>query len=384
MINFLFFSFYSSKCINYLSGLCYYVLVSNHSFYTIEFVLLNSLERISLDNNNYRSMNNNNHHHHHHHQFSCKSILKRKSLEIQIEDNPPVITTPVIKPDNPQPGQQCSFIRNISHNNSKSYRQGILKKHSASFDDDSTQKPILKNRCLSCDDEAMFSCGSNGELHSILKRKTSEPLASSSSSYDGVEPHGILKKREMPVVLQLLQQQQSSSDDNRYHTTMADNNEDIRPILKHKKFECDAADENGSGGSNPSYPRPILKKKSVDSADDKKPILKSSSRSNSPAKRSSSKRLSVAQRVSNLESLSTAVQDASVYKKPVKESVRNARDRSRFHTQPVTPSELIKAVEKYVYNNMKSSRRCVFKVTAEQVVVDCCCCCCRFVFSMKI
>jgi len=242
-------------------------------------------------------------------QLNCKSILKRKSLEISIEDNP----MPVINPDDPQP--QCSFKHNINHN--KSYRQGILKKHSASFDDDSTQKPILKNRCLSCDDETMLNYS---ELHSILKRKTSEP------SYDSSEPHGILKKREMAV---------HHAD----HNQATADNDDIRPILKQTKFECDSVDEN-------VHPRPILKKKSVDSSDDKKPILKSS-RSNSPAKCSSSKRLSVAQRVSNLESMST-MQDPNAYKKSVKEGIRSTRDRSRFHTQPVTPSE-IKAVKKYVY-----------------------------------
>jgi len=243
-----------------------------------------------------------------HHQPSCKSILKRKSLEIPNEDNP----TLVIKLDDPQP--QCSFKLNISH--SKSFRQGILKKHSASFDDDSMQKPILKNRCLSCDDETMLNCN---ELHSILKRKTNEPL------YDSSEPHGILKNREIVV-----------HQPDHYQATV--DNDDIRPILKQKKFECDSADEN-------SYPRPILKK-SVDSLDDKRPILKSP-RSNSPMKCSSSKRLSVAQRVSNLESM-TAVQNANIYKKSVKDSVRSTRDRSRFYTQPVTPNE-IKAVKKYVY-----------------------------------
>lgn len=240
-----------------------------------------------------------------HHQLSCKSILKRKSPETPNEDGP----APVIKPaDDLQP--QCS----LNHtNNYKAYRQGILKKHSASFDDDSTQKPILKNRCLSCDDETMLNYN---ELHSILKRKTSE-------SCDSSEPHGILKKRD-PAVHQT---------DHYLQTIMADNDE-IRPILKQKKIEPDSIEEN-------SYPRPILKKKSIDSSDDKKPILKSS-RSNSPVKCTSSKRLSVAQRVSNLESI---MQDPNVYKKPVKDNIRNTRDRSRFHTQPVTPSE-IKAIKK--------------------------------------
>lgn len=243
------------------------------------------------------------------HQLSCKSILKRKSLEMPNEDN----TTPVIQSEDPQ--SQCS-LNNISH----SHRQGILKKHSSSFDDDSIQKPILKNRCQSCDDETMLNYN---ELHSILKRKTSEP-------YDSSEPHGILKKRELVVVQPVLKQ--PTTDD------------DIRPILKQKKFEIDSADENG-------YPRPILKKKSIDSTDDKRPILKSS-RSNSPAKCSNFKRLTVAQRISNLESI---IHDPSIYRKPVKENIRNARDRSRFHTQPVTPSE-IKAVKKYVVYK-------VFKVT---------------------
>lgn len=241
-----------------------------------------------------------------HHQLSCKSILKRKSPETPNEDGP----APVIMPaDDLQP--QCS----LNHTNYKTYRQGILKKHSASFDDDSTQKPILKNRCLSCDDEMMLNYN---ELHSILKRKTSEPCDSS-------EPHGILKRRDPTI----------HHTDHYLQTTTADNDE-IRPILKQKKIESDLIEEN-------SYLRPILKKKSIDSLDDKKPILKSS-RSNSPVKSTSSKRLSVAQRVSNLESI---MQDPNVYKKPVKDNIRNVRDRSRFHTQPVTPSE-IKAIKKYV------------------------------------
>lgn len=235
------------------------------------------------------------------HQLNCKSILKRKSLEMPIEDS----STPVIQPEDPQP--QCS-LNNIN----QSYRHGILKKHSSSFDDDSIQKPILKNRFQSYDDETLLNYN---ELHSILKRKTSE-------QYDSSEPHGILKKRELAIVQP--DNNQSTADD------------DIRPILKQKKFDSDSADEN-------SYPRPILKKKSIDSSDDKRPILKSS-RSNSPAKCSNSKRLSVAQRISNLESI---IHDPSIYKKPVKENIRNSRDRSRFHTQPVTPSE-IKAVKKYV------------------------------------
>jgi hypothetical protein len=250
-------------------------------------------------------------------QLNCKSILKRKSLEISTEDS----STPVIMPEDPQ--TQSSF-KNV---NLKSCRQGILKKHSASFDDDSTQKPILKNRCLSCDDDE--SLLNFNELHSILKRKTSE-------QYDNSEPHGILKKREL--VVHQLDHFQPPVD------------EDIRPILKQKKFESDSADEN-------NYPRPILKKKSIDSSDDKRPILKSS-RSNSPAKNVNSKRLSVAQRISNLESI---MHDPNTYKKPVKENLRSSRDRSRFHTQPVTPSE-IKAIKKYVVHyDFKVKNRIAYK-----------------------
>lgn len=267
--------------------------VSNYIFNSFEH-LLSSTDRISHIN----------HHHSMDNQLNCKSILKRKSLEMPAEDSP----MPVINPEDPQ--TQSSF-KNF---NLKSYRQGILKKHSASFDDDSTQKPILKNRCLSCDDDE--SLLNFNELHSILKRKTSE-------QYDNSEPHGILKKREMVV--------HQSSD--HYQPTV---DEDIRPILKQKKLEYDSADEN-------NYPRPILKKKSVDSSDDKRPILKSP-RSNSPSKSANSKRLSVAQRISNLESI---MHDPNAYKKPVKENSRSSRDRSRFHTQPVTPSE-IKAIKKYV------------------------------------
>jgi len=240
-------------------------------------------------------------------QLSCKSILKRKSLKPPNEDNPVTI----IQSEDLQP--QCS----LKHFNLKSHRQGILKKHSASFDDESTQKPILKNRCQSCDDEEMLNFS---ELHSILKRKTSE-------QYDSLEPHGILKKRELAVHQQLEHCQT---------TTVVDNDE-IRPILKQNKIESNSADEN-------NYPKPILKKKSVDYTDDKRPILKSS-RSNSPTNRTNSKRLSVAQRVSNLESIMQP--DPNIYKKLVKESIRSTRDRSRFHTQPVTPSE-IKAIKKYV------------------------------------
>ncbi|XP_025422074.1 supervillin isoform X2 [Sipha flava] len=275
-----------SKCINYLSDL----YVSSYIFNSFEY-LLSSSDRISHINNHH-SMDN---------QLNCKSILKRKSLEMSTEDS----STPVIMPEDPQ--TQSSF-KNV---NLKSCRQGILKKHSASFDDDSTQKPILKNRCLSCDDDE--SLLNFNELHSILKRKTSE-------QYDNSEPHGILKKREL--VVHQLDHFQPPVD------------EDIRPILKQKKFESDSADEN-------NYPRPILKKKSIDSSDDKRPILKSS-RSNSPAKNVNSKRLSVAQRISNLESI---MHDPNTYKKPVKENLRSSRDRSRFHTQPVTPSE-IKAIKK--------------------------------------
>jgi len=255
------------------------------------------------------------------HQLNCKSILKRKSLETPVED---IVQVPVIELGDPaQP--QCS-LKQFNH---KSYRQGILKKNSASFDDDSIQKPILKNRCQSFDDETMLNFN---ELHSILKRKTSEP-------HDSLEPHGILKKREMAFCRAASLHQPTATVDN----------DDIRPILKQKKFEPDSSEESG-------YPRPILKKNSIDCSDDKKPILKPS-RGNSPANCvSSNKRISVAQRVSNLESI---MQDSDVYKKPVRENLRSTRDRSRFHTQPVTPSE-INAIKKYVvYTEFR-----LFKVTA--------------------
>lgn len=282
--------------------------VRSHIFYLLE-NLLNPTDRISHINIHHCSMD---------HQLNCKSILKRKSLETPVED----IKVPVIESGDPAQSQ-CS-LKQFNH---KSYRQGILKKNSASFDDDSTQKPILKNRCQSCDDETMLNFN---ELHSILKRKTSEP-------HDSLEPHGILKKREMAVC----------RADNHHQPTV--DNDDIRPILKQKKFEPDSSDES-------SYPRPILKKNSIDCSDDKKPILKPS-RSNSPANRvGSNKRISVAQRVSNLESI---MQDSDVYKKPVKENLRSTRDRSRFHTQPVTPSE-INAIKKYV---VQIEFR-LFKVTA--------------------
>lgn len=286
-----------------------------HIFYSFEH-LLNSLYRIShINNNNRCSMD------HLHHHFNCKSILKRKSLEIPTEDGP---APAVINKPAEDPLPQSSF----KHFNLKSYRQGILKKHSASFDDESIQKPILKNRCQSCDDESIININ---EPHSILKRKTIEQCENYS------EPsHGILKKREL-IVNQ--QQPENNHHDNQNNKMLDD---DIRPILKQKKYESDSADENSS------YPRPILKKKSLDSSpDDKKPILKSS-RSNSPAKCASSKRLSVAQRVSNFES--SIQPNCNIYKKPVKDSIRTSRDRSRFHTQPVTPSE-IDAIKKYVYNN---------------------------------
>lgn len=270
---------------------------------------------------------------HHHHQLSCKSILKRKSSETSSEDCNS--STTVINPEaDPLPAQpQLCTLKHLNIN--KSYRQGILKKNSSSFDDESTQKPILKNRCLSCDEDTMQLTLS--DLHSILKRKTSEPSYDFSSS----EPHhGILKKRDMSVH----QNDEESSDSQSHHQQITLQDDDaIRPILKQKKFESESTiDENTTN----NYPKPILKKKSVDRdcSDDKKPILKSS-RSNSPAKCSNSKRLSVAQRVSNLESVMH--EPSSIYKKPTREHTRNSRDRSRFHTQPVTPSE-IKAIKKYV------------------------------------
>lgn len=262
-------------------------------------------------------------HHHHPSNTNCKSILKRKSLEIGAED--------------PKSEDSKSDHCVSNHVNSKSCRQGILKKNAASFDDDSVaQKPILKNRCRSCDDETIVNFS---ELHSILKRKTSDPCDNSS------EPHGILKRRETATV-HINNYYQHWQPDQEQQNHMVDD-EDLRPILKQKKVECcDVSTDDGHGSS---YPKPILKKKTSDPGDDKRAMLKSfSSRSNSPAKTSRSKRLSVAERISNLESSIGGSENSSdAYRKPVKESPRNARDRSRFHTQPVTPSE-IKAVKKYV------------------------------------
>jgi len=243
-------------------------------------------------------------HHHQPHYIrhqpnSSKSILKRKSLEITPagEDGP----TPAIKADvNADPRlQQCS----LKTSNHKSFcRQGILKKQSASFDDESTQKPILKNRCQSCDDETLL--GNNfSELHSILKRKTSEPSPEPPS-------HGILKRR---------------------------GERDVRPLQAAVPEE-----------SNRDCPRPILKKILSAVADDKRPILKSTPTADGPTKSSPpSKRPSVAQRISDLES--GVVRDApgSIHDCRLQHA-RGARDRTRFRTQPVTPSE-INAVKKYVF-----------------------------------
>lgn len=276
---------------------------------------MNSPNRIShINNYNNRHCNSMDHHHHHqkqqqphhirHQSNTSKSILKRKSLEIMAtdEDDP----TPAIKTDvdaNPL-SQQCS----LKTSNLKSFcRQGILKKHSASFDDESTQKPILKNRCQSCDDETLL--GNNfSELHSILKRKTSEPSPEPPS-------HGILKRR---------------------------GEQDVRP--SRDRCQPTVVDE-----PNHDCPRPILKKILSASADDKRPILKSvTPKADSPT----SKRPSVAQRISDLES-GVVVRDdpggiRDCRQQPTRgENMRVTRDRARFRTQPVTPSE-IDAVKKYV------------------------------------
>jgi len=233
---------------------------------------------------------------------SSKSILKRKSLEIMPADEHDPIT-PAIKADvNADLRlQQCS-LKPFNH---KSFRQGILKKQSASFDDESTQKPILKNRCQSCDDETLL--GNNfSELHSILKRKTSEPSPEPPS-------HGILKRR---------------------------GERDVRP----PRDRCQAEE------SNRDCPRPILKKiLSATAADDKRPILKSTSTADGLTKcSSSSKRPSVAQRISDLESGVVRDDPPSSIRDCRLQHTRGARDRARFRTQPVTPSE-INAVKKYVF-----------------------------------
>lgn len=299
--------FFSSKCPNYLSD----SYVSNNNFYSFEhnIIPLNLPKQISYINNyNNRHCSSMDHHHQPHylrHQpNSSKSILKRKSLEIMPadEDGP----TPAIKADvNADPRlQQCS----LKTSNHKSFcRQGILKKQSASFDDESTQKPILKNRCQSCDDETLL--GNNfSELHSILKRKTSEPSPEPPS-------HGILKRR---------------------------GERDVRP--PRDRCQTTVVEE-----SNRDCPRPILKKILSATADDKRPILKSTSTADGLTKcSSSSKRPSVAQRISDLE-LGVVRDDPPGSIRDCRlQHTRGARDRARFRTQPVTPSE-INAVKKYVF-----------------------------------
>jgi len=311
--------FFSSKCPNYLSD-CKYV--SNNNFHSFEHNIIppNSPNRISHINNHY---NNNRHcsrsmdHHHlppyHRHQpNSSKSILKRKSVEVMPapdEDCSTPATNADVGTDDPRP-QQCS----LKTFNPKSFcRQGILKKQSASFDDESTQKPILKNRCQSCDDETLL--GNNfSELHSILKRKTSEPSPEPPS-------HGILKRR---------------------------GERDVRP--PRDRCQTAAADEPNRDG-----PRPILKKVlSAVAADDKRPILKPTPANmiDGPTKHcsgSSSKRPSVAQRISDLESGVVGSDDhGGIRGCRLQQHARGARDRTRFRTQPVTPSE-INAVKKYVF-----------------------------------
>jgi len=250
-------------------------------------------------------------HHHQPHYLrhqpnSSKSILKRKSLEIMPADEDVPSPTPAIKVDvNADPRlQQCS----LKTSNHKSFcRQGILKKQSASFDDESIQKPILKNRCQSCDDETLLG-NHFSELHSILKRKTSEPSPEPPS-------HGILKRR---------------------------GERDVHPLRD--RCQTSMAEE-----SNQDCPRPILKKILSAAADDKRPILKSTSTADGQSNNcsSSSKRPSVAQRILDLES--GVVRDAPSSIRDCRlQHARGARDRTRFRTQPVTPSE-INAVKKYVF-----------------------------------
>jgi len=255
-------------------------------------------------------------HHHHHHQphylrhqpNSSKSILKRKSLEVMPVDEDGPSPTLAIKADINADSQlqQCS----LKMSNHKSFcRQGILKKQSASFDDDSTQKPILKNRCLSCDDETLLG-NHFSELHSILKRKTSEPSSEPPS-------HGILKRRGERDVHPLR---------DRCQTTM----------VEESTRDC---------------PRPILKKilSTASAPDDKRPILKSTSAADGLTNNcsSSSKRPSVAQRISDLESGVARAAPSNTHDCRLQHA-RSARDRTRFRTQPVTPSE-INAVKKYVF-----------------------------------
>jgi len=253
-------------------------------------------------------------HHHQPHYLrhqpnSSKSILKRKSLEIMPADDDGLMT-PAIKADvNADPRlQQCS----LKTSNHKSFcRQGILKKQSASFDDESTQKPILKNRCQSCDDETLLA-NNFSELHSILKRKTSEPSPEPPS-------HGILKRR---------------------------GERDVRP----PRDRCQGAVVEES---NRDCLRPILKKilstAAVAVADDKRPILKSKSTADGLTKcSSSSKRPSVAQRISDLESGVVRDDPPGSIRECRLQHTRGTRDRARFRTQPVTPSE-INAVKKYVF-----------------------------------
>ncbi|XP_060877352.1 supervillin isoform X3 [Metopolophium dirhodum] len=300
----------NSKCPNYLSD----SYVSNYNLYSFEhsIIQLNLPNQISYINNyNNRHCSSMDHHHQPHylrHQpNSSKSILKRKSLEIMPadEDSP---MTPAIKADvNADPRlQQCS----LKTSNHKSFcRQGILKKQSASFDDESTQKPILKNRCQSCDDETLLA-NNFSELHSILKRKTSEPSPEPPS-------HGILKRR---------------------------GERDVRP----PRDRCQAAVVEES---NRDCLRPILKKimsaaAVAAAADDKRPILKSKSTADGLTKcSSSSKRPSVAQRISDLESGVVRDDPPGSIRDCRLQHTRGARDRTRFRTQPVTPSE-INAVKK--------------------------------------
>lgn len=305
--------------------------------------------------------------------FCCKSILKRKSFDQGLPPSPAIVDNVLDAErrnkttngngncDHQPPAVAASAVKQsaLKYFSLKSCRQGILKKQSASFDDETSlhqQKPILKNRCGSCDDDAV---GCN-ELHSILKRKT----AGQQRPNSGVDPwppaaeppqQGILKKRDLAAAAATAE-----------HPSVVDitADEEIRPILKQKRIAVDhqtsvadtpaasEPEENtiGGDGSAVMLPKPILKKKLSDACPptaavaEVQPILKTSAASDTPVKR-----LSVAERISNLESIAryrSTESAAAAYRKPTRENARSARDRSRFHTQPVTPDELQRAVKK--------------------------------------
>lgn len=176
-------------------------------------------------------------------------------------------------------------IEDVGHNfqNVRSYRQGILKKHS-SLDEDEVRrrscspdvdigrhhefKPILKSQRRSSLEELVRN--RSPELHSILKRsKTGNDDSDSGSS-----PHGILKRK-----VSIMNGNSYSPDS--LEMCGKEWYDDVKPILKNKQNSFDTAT---SEKFNFDTPRPILKKKQsfeTDGEDDKpmKPILKSSRRS---------------------------------------------------------------------------------------------------------